>query len=258
MNNPFGDIKHIHNSYYCVATDEALELPSNLHVEGVDVRALHHQLRDKIVNDPAYPCVAAKSAFNKKAYRFGVYETLGSATAAAGLARDLFTFIHDRDRIDARFATYLSIFLEPRQLSEAAFEQALWKQLRYLHEEDRRFHNWSSEVSHETNHEEFGFSFAERAFFIVGMHANSSRVARQFPFPMLVFNLHRQFQALRETGDFERMKEVIRERELDVQGSLNPMLSDFGRHSEAVQYSGREVSPEWKCPVHFHTKEAVA
>lgn len=182
---------------------------------------------------------------------------LGSEEAAAGLARDLFTFIHDRDRIDARFATYLAIFLKPRQLTEAAFEGLLWQQLAYLHQEDRRHHEWSPEVSHQTEDNDFGFSFAETAFFIVGMHANSSRLARQFSFPMLVFNLHQQFEALREEGDFERMKEVIRERDVDVQGSVNPMLSDFGRHSEAVQYSGREVASDWHCPVHFHPKKEL-
>lgn len=251
MNNPFNQPEQISNSCYCIATDDGVTLPEHLALEGVDVMRIHRQLRDKIIKDSSYPCVAAKSAFNNDAYRFGVYRTLGSHKAAAGLARDLFTFLHDRERIEARFATFLAIFLEPRQVSEETFEDLLWTQLYLLHELDRPFHSWTEDASPNPKSKRFGFSFGETAFFIVGMHANSSRLARQFPFPMLVFNLHSQFDELREEERFERMKSVIRERDLEVQGSLNPMLSDFGTHSEAIQYSGRAVENGWRCPVHF-------
>ena len=40
----------------------------------------------------------------------------------------------------------------------------------------------------------------------------------------------------------------VRERDKALAGSVNPMLADFGRGSEAAQYSGREVGPDWKCP----------
>ncbi|MBA3796937.1 MAG: YqcI/YcgG family protein, partial [Chloroflexi bacterium] len=38
------------------------------------------------------------------------------------------------------------------------------------------------------------------------------------------------------------------QREVALQGSINPMLSDFGTRSEARQYAGREVDEEWRCP----------
>jgi FPC/CPF motif-containing protein YcgG len=64
----------------------------------------------------------------------------------------------------------------------------------------------------------------------------------------MVFNVHAQFERLREERLFERMQETIRSRDLKLQGSLNPNLSDFGKQSEAKQYSGRPVEKEWKCP----------
>lgn len=67
---------------------------------------------------------------------------------------------------------------------------------------------------------------------------------------MLVFNLHRQFDALRSAGRYERMKAVIRQRDTALQGSANPMLDDFGTRSEARQYAGRAVSEGWTCPFH--------
>ena len=44
------------------------------------------------------------------------------------------------------------------------------------------------------------------------------------------------------------MQHAIREREMALQGKINPMLSEFGEESEARQYSGREVSGEWTAP----------
>ncbi len=63
-----------------------------------------------------------------------------------------------------------------------------------------------------------------------------------------MFNSHLQFEKLRSDGRFDKMKEIIRNRDEALAGSINPMLSDHGEASEARQYSGRAVEPEWKCP----------
>ena len=63
-----------------------------------------------------------------------------------------------------------------------------------------------------------------------------------------MFNPRDQFTSLREQGKFERMQEVVRDREIALQGSLNPSLSDFGSESEARQYAGRLVERNWRCP----------
>jgi FPC/CPF motif-containing protein YcgG len=89
-----------------------------------------------------------------------------------------------------------------------------------------------------------------KAFYVVGMHPNSSRIARQSPFPTIVFNLHWQFEKLRQMGSYETVRDRIRERDEELQGSMNPMLSDFGKGSEAKQYSGKKVDDNWKCPFH--------
>jgi FPC/CPF motif-containing protein YcgG len=68
-----------------------------------------------------------------------------------------------------------------------------------------------------------------------------------------VFNPRAQFERLRAEGTFERLRTVVRERDLEVQGSLNPNLADFGEQSEARQYSGRATEPQWRCP--FHRKD---
>ena len=45
------------------------------------------------------------------------------------------------------------------------------------------------------------------------------------------------------------MQKIIRARDRDNAGSINPMLSDFGTRSEARQYSGRAVGDDWQCPL---------
>ena len=94
----------------------------------------------------------------------------------------------------------------------------------------------------------FSFSFAGEALYVIGMHANSSREARRFPWPALVFNPHEQFERLRADGKWTRMQASIRSRDVALQGTINPMLSDFGQQSEARQYSGRAVEDKWKAP----------
>jgi FPC/CPF motif-containing protein YcgG len=59
----------------------------------------------------------------------------------------------------------------------------------------------------------------------------ASRHAHRAASPALVFNLHAQFEALRESGGFERMRDKIRERDGLLQGSINPMVSDHGEGS---------------------------
>jgi FPC/CPF motif-containing protein YcgG len=54
---------------------------------------------------------------------------------------------------------------------------------------------------------------------------------------------------------FEGLRDAIRERDTKLHGTVNPMLSDYGAHSEARQYAGRQVGPHWKCPVHFGSDE---
>jgi uncharacterized protein len=91
--------------------------------------------------------------------------------------------------------------------------------------------------------------------FVIGMHPKASRLARTARYPTMVFNLHEQFERLRARGKFETMKQIIRAREMAFQGSINPMLKNFGESSEASQYSGRPVSGNWPCPFHAHKKD---
>ncbi|PCC68661.1 FPC and CPF motif-containing protein YcgG [Nannocystis exedens] len=209
--------------------------------------AMHGAFR-AFVLDPHYPCVGARSAVHNNSYRLGVYDALGSPAATAALARDLAAFTGGLDEIEGPFATFVAIFTGPQDLDEQAFERALWAQLQALHEADAA--PWDPSVSSDPDDPHFSFSYAGTAYFIVGLHPGSARLSRRFPWPALVFNPHAQFERLRETGKYERMQAVVRDKDRALQGDINPALDDFGGDSEARQYSGRQVEPDWHAPFH--------
>jgi uncharacterized protein len=208
---------------------------------------VHDNFRALVLNDH-FTCLGAKSAIRHNGYRFALYDELGGRSSVEQLAADLASFAADGAESSGAFTTFVASFIEPAALTEALFEARLWQTLQALHDLDAAEHEWNASVSADPADPHFAFSFAGSAFFIVGLHAASSRAARRFAWPTLVFNPHRQFEELRRTGHYRRFQEVIRQAETALQGGINPMLADFGDRSEASQYSGRHVEAGWKCP----------
>lgn len=205
------------------------------------------------VSDEDFPCLAGKGAVRRGDHTLCMYDALGSRRAARALARDLAAFVRSGSPDGAGMRAFVAVFRGPVAADELAFEQRLWRQLQQLHELEEPDIPWDPAVSADPESNEFSFSFGGQALFIVGMHPASSRLARRFHRPTLVFNPRAQFERLRAEGKFERLRERVRERDVELQGNLNPNLADFGERSEARQYSGRAVEAEWRCP--FHRKE---
>ena len=193
-----------------------------------------------------FPCLGAKAAWNAGSYVIQTYNELASASATPLLAQQLLTFLSSAKTRAREFATFVAIFNQPDSTTEAEFERLLWRQLQQLDLISARNFEWDPSVSSDPRNPRFCYSFAGQALYIVGLHRNSSRMARRFSWPTLVFNPHAQFEKLRHDGKWLRMQQMIRQRDQDLQGSTNPMLSDFGEVSEARQYSGRIVDETWE------------
>jgi uncharacterized protein len=203
----------------------------------------------EFVSTPEFPCLGAKAAFNADSHTIAVFDELGSMSATDKLAVALYDFTCSPTGSSSHeYATFIAVFEQPRDLTEVQFENLLWRQLRLLHAHDAIHFGWNEHVASDPDDPHFSFSFGGLALYVIGMHANSSRAARRFPWPVMVFNPHEQFERLRGDGKWKRMQESIRSRDLQLQGSINPMLSDFGVQSEARQYSGRAVEENWKVP----------
>lgn len=200
-----------------------------------------------------HPCVMAQSVMMGDKVHLRSYSELGTRETAKKLIKDIDEYLSQYDFSNNDFYTFIAAFGGNSDFDENLFEKLLWKQLRYISEEDEA--EWDPEVSDEPDNENFSFSIAGKAFYVVGMHPNSSRFSRRAPMPALVFNLHGQFEKLRDMGVYQQVRDRIRDRDLEFQGSINPMLEDFGNSSEAKQYSGRKVDESWKCPFHAKQKE---
>lgn len=190
------------------------------------------------VGSPAFPCVGAKSAMNRGRMAFGLYDSLADEDDAAALCEQLAEFSRQFPEPGVDPVSFVAMFREP-VANEDEFHSRLWTHLQAMHDLDAANHAWDPAVSSDVEDPRFSFSIASRAFFVVGLHPRSSRLARRAPFPCLVFNFHDQFEAMRDDGRYDRLQAAIRARDVALQGAINPVLARFGQASEAHQYSGR-------------------
>jgi FPC/CPF motif-containing protein YcgG len=201
------------------------------------------------INNPSYPCIAARSAV--KSNHIAIYEAdhLACPFDDTLILQFLYDFIDDYRSNQDVFTSAAIIFKGPHIISENEFESFLWTKLQSLHNLDRQNYRHDKRVESEPGSLNFSFSLKEEAFFIIGLYPASPRPARNFKYPVIVFNPHQQFEKLREENRFEKMKTVIRKRDLDIAGTINPMLADFGELSETFQYSGKVYDANWTCPL---------
>lgn len=198
-----------------------------------------------IVADPSYPCLGAHSVFNRDRATLRSFDELGTPAAADSLRPQLGQFAATTD-VGAGFASFVAVFAGPVVHDEPHFEELLWRQLQELHDGDRT--GWAPGVSQDPADPHFAFSVGGTSYFVVGLHPKASRLARRAPSPVLVFNLHQQFENLRRSQAYPRMRDTIRKRDIRLQGSVNPMAADHGGVSEARQYAGRQVNARWRAP----------
>ena len=209
--------------------------------------ALHDHVADAL-----FPCVGAKAALARGTLDVLVARNLGSAWDDLRIHDRLIHFAAAYRRQPQLFRSLAIMFEGPSTLGEAEFERLLWQRVQSLSDKDVwRGQDYDDSVSPDPSDPHFSLSFGGEAFFVVGLHPHASRPARRFPSPVMVFNLHDQFETLRAQGKYEGMREKIMMRDEDIAGSRNPMLARHGDVSEARQYSGRMVGPEWQCPFQY-------
>ncbi len=196
-----------------------------------------------------FSCVGAKSALARDQLRIMVARDIGSAWDDLRILPELIDFVRAYREDRRLYQSFVVLFEGPEILDEEAFETHLWSRLQSLSDKDE----WLGQevdrrVNQDPEHPHFSLSFGGEAFFVVGLHPGASRLARRFERPGMVFNLHDQFEQLRGEGIYNRLRDTILQRDLQLNGSANPMLARFGENSEARQYSGRAVDDDWRCP----------
>lgn len=209
---------------------------------------LEHGFRKRIA-DPAFPCVGAKSALARGTLKVLSCFSLTSNWDDLRIYRTLLKWAEDYRAAPEGLRSLAVVFQGPVLLTEEGFELAMWERLQSFADKDHWLGQiYDHRVSANPDDPHFSLSFGGEAFFVVGLHPHASRPARRFPSPTLIFNLHDQFEQLREEGKYERMREKILQRDYELAGDINPMLARHGEASEARQYSGRLVPADWRCP----------
>jgi FPC/CPF motif-containing protein YcgG len=212
-----------------------------------DSRKIAAELRD-FVACADFPCVGAKAALRRHQLEILVACDIRSSLADEMIVNRLQNFAIRHDGNNKLFVSQAIVFSNDIELSEGQFETYLWQRLTALHTIDKRDYLWDPTVDSDPKSPHFSMSIGGKGFFIVGLHPNASRAARRFKYPTMVFNLHAQFERLRDEGRYEAIRNKTIERDVALDGSANPMLARHGEAPPAAQYSGRHVGADWKCP----------
>jgi len=196
-----------------------------------------------------FPCIAAKAALARKNVKCMVVSHMACPNDDTEILQFLYNFVEEYRNSKDFYHSAATIFAGPQIYNEEMFESLLWQRLQAIQKLDAKNYNYDNRVDADPTSAKFSFSIKEEAFYIIGLHPASSRKARQFKYPALVFNPHDQFEHLKTISKFDNMKKSVRKRDIALSGSINPMLKDFGKASEVFQYSGKKYDESWECPL---------
>lgn len=196
-----------------------------------------------------FPCIAAKAALSKQQVQCMVVDHMACPKDDHAILQGIYRFIDIYHQAGTAFHSMAVIFKAPQKLNDDLFDELMWRRLQALRDLDSKIYGYDKRVDADPRSANFSFSLKEESFFIIGLHGNSNRPARQFRYPTLVFNPHAEFEKLREANRYEHMKTAVRKRDILYSGSINPMLKNYGEQSEVYQYSGRNYDSQWQCPL---------
>lgn len=206
---------------------------------------------DQYLASEEFPCVAAKAALQRKQTRTFVAGHISCPQDDRLILEFLYNFVDDYRKSEITFHSAAVIFQQPQIISEEQFEIFMWQRLQSLSDVDALRFPFDTRVNNDPASPDFSFSLKSEAFFIIGLHESNSRPSRRFKYPTIVFNPHAGFDQMRAHNQYEKMKNIVRKKDVAISGSINPMLEDFGNSSEAFQYSGKNYNSSWQCPLHI-------
>jgi hypothetical protein len=103
-----GDDARTHSNYCAYHDGGLVRLLES--VPPSEFASVSHAAFRAFVLDEKYPCLGARAALHRNAYRFGAYERLNDEAVTHGLMRDLYAFVAERQGIGCINSTNSSIF----------------------------------------------------------------------------------------------------------------------------------------------------
>lgn len=191
----------------------------------------------QFVLDKSFPCIMAKAVV--KTGLIKIIRINGSDFSVETLLENLYLFVDDYRKKPQKLRSFIVVFDDEESKTFEGYEKNFWKLISQMSLADKKLHPHDTRVSDNPQDPNFSYSVKSEAFFILGLHPQSPRLARRFFRPAIVFNLHQQFEDMRKKGIFSKVRNLIRKKDQLLQGTPNPMLSDFGEKSEIFQYLGK-------------------
>jgi FPC/CPF motif-containing protein YcgG len=201
------------------------------------------------LNTRDFPCVAAKASLEKNHIKCIVASHIACPAHDMEILQFMYDFVDQYRLSSESYHSAAVIFGEPADIDEDTFDRMLWQKLKALSILDKSKYPHDERVDSNPESPNYSFSLKSEAFFVVGLHPGSERRSRRFRYPTLIFNPHAEFEKLRKLNRYEKLKSIVRKRDIVYSGSVNPMLDDFGQSSEVKQYSGKRHTKTWKCPL---------
>lgn len=195
------------------------------------------ELLSKYILNKSFPCVMAKAVINTGLIK--VVSVKDTQKELKEILKEIYSFIDNYRETPKKLRSFIVVLDDEKTLDFEQYEKTVWDFLSQLSQEDKKNYEHDPRVSDDPQNPNFSYSLKAEAFFILGLHPKSPRFARRFQKPAIVFNLHQQFEEMRSKGVFNKVRTMIRLKDKLLQGSINPMLSDYGERSEIFQYIGR-------------------
>ncbi len=191
----------------------------------------------------AHPCIGARKIGLSRTFYSCIPGELTKISSALVFLKTLDEYFTASDPGDPIEKSLLVLFHDPITTPEDFFNK-FWSFAQTAHDLDSLTHEWDSTVSNKISDDTFELSFRGRAVFPTTFHPCHNRTARRFMYPGWAHNLSSQFQALRDSNQFEKWKRSIRQADAstDPSGIHNPFLADTGTISAATQITQFEAS----------------
>jgi FPC/CPF motif-containing protein YcgG len=187
------------------------------------------------IGSRSFPCIMAKAV--AKTGHLELIQ-LSDFKDTQKFLNHIYSFVDHFRQNPRSLHSFVCVFDKPDYFNLNIFEQGFWRFLEEINLRDKELHLPDPLVDSDPKSKKFSFSLKSEAFFILLLHPQSPRWSRRFHHPAIVYNPHKQFENLRAKGIFEKVRDLTRKRDKELQGSINPMLSDFGEETEVLQYTG--------------------
>jgi FPC/CPF motif-containing protein YcgG len=152
--------------------------------------------------------VSARAAVAREKISCLVVDHIACPKDDLSILHFLYHFVDAYRQFERCFSSAAIIFEGPLDITEELFDALLWKRLQALSNIDAANYAYDQRVDADPASPNFSFSIKEEAFFIIGMHPASSRAARRFMYPALVFNPHAQFEDLKQKNKYDTIRNI--------------------------------------------------